>query len=98
MSAQGSPAVTRVTARKLLLLAAGGAFLFATVGMVLKPKASPRQPVATAPAPIPVTAQKVTTRDLKIERTEIVTGMPLNTVDVKAGIDVYTQRVAFRCG
>src|SRR5258706_10543464 len=65
VSAQGSPAVTRVTARKLLLLAAGGAFLFATVGMVLKPKASPRQPVATAPAPIPVTAQKVTNRDRK---------------------------------
>ena len=98
MSAQGSPAVTRVTARKLLLLAAGGAFLFATVGMVLKPKASPRQPVATAPAPIPVTAQKVTTRDLQIERTGLGTVMPLNTVDVKARVDGYLQRIAFTDG
>ncbi len=98
MSAQGSPAVTRVTARKLLLLAAGGAFLFASVGMVLKPKDSPRQPVATTPAPIPVTAQKVTTRDLQIERTGLGTVMPLNTVDVKARVDGYLQRIAFSDG
>src|SRR5260370_8730493 len=66
--------------------------------MVLKPKASPRQPVAAAPAPIPVTTQKVTTRDLQIERTGLGTVMPLNTVDVKARVDGYLQRIAFSDG
>src|SRR5258708_19030425 len=98
MSAQGSPVVTRATARKLLLVAAGGAFLFATVGMVLKPKASPRQPVAIAPALIPVTTQKVMTRDLQIERTGLGTVMHLKIVDAKARVDGYLQRIAFTDG
>src|SRR5258708_8464049 len=66
--------------------------------MVLKPKASPGQPVAIAPAPIPVSTQKVTTRDLQIERTGLGTVMPLNPVDVKARVDGYLQRIAFTDG
>src|SRR5258708_8667861 len=66
--------------------------------MVLKPKASPRQPVAPAPPPIPLPAQKVTTRDLQIERTGLGTVMPLNSVDVKARVDGYLQRIAFTDG
>jgi hypothetical protein len=62
MSTQQSPAVTRMTARKVLVLAVGGALLFAGAGMALTSKSSPRQPVATVPAPIPVTTQKVTAR------------------------------------
>jgi multidrug efflux system membrane fusion protein len=84
----------RITARKLLLLAAGGAFLLASVGMVLKPNASIRQP-ATAPVLIPVTTQQVMTRDLQIERAGLGTVVPLNTVDVKARVDGYLQRIAF---
>jgi multidrug efflux system membrane fusion protein len=94
VSAPGSPPATRITARKLLLLAAGGAFLLASVGMVLKPNASTRQP-ATAPALIPVTTQQVMTRDLQIERAGLGTVMPLNTVDVKARVDGYLQNIAF---
>lgn len=97
MSAQGSPLVTRITPRKLLLLVAGGAFLLASVGMVLKPNASTRQP-ATAPALTPVTTQQVVTRDLQIERAGLGTVMPLNTVDVKARVDGYLQRIAFADG
>src|SRR5712671_5063421 len=63
-----------------------------------KPKASPGQPVAIAPAPVPVTTQKVMTRDLQIERTGLGTVMPLNTVDVKARVDGYLQRIAFTDG
>src|SRR6195256_45735 len=66
--------------------------------MALKPKASTQQPVATAPAPIPVTTQKVTTRDLQIERAGLGTVMPLNTVDVKARVDGYLQRIVFTDG
>jgi multidrug efflux pump subunit AcrA (membrane-fusion protein) len=95
VSAQGSPPVTRITARKLLLLAAGGAFLFASVGMALKTKASTQQPVANAPALIPVTTQKVIAQDLQIERAGLGTVVPLNTVDVKARVDGYLQRIAF---
>jgi multidrug efflux system membrane fusion protein len=84
----------RITARNLLLLAAGGAFLLASVGMVLKPNASTRQP-ATAPVLIPVTTQQVMTRDLQIERAGLGTVVPLNTVDVKARVDGYLQRIAF---
>jgi multidrug efflux system membrane fusion protein len=85
----------RITARKLLLLAAGGAFLLASVGMVLKPNASTQQPVANAPALIPVTTQKVVAQDLQIERAGLGTVVPLNTVDVKARVDGYLQRIAF---
>src|SRR5436190_20285226 len=98
MSARRSPVVTRMTARKLLMVAAGGVFLFAAAGMALKSKSSPRQPVATAPAAIPVTTQKVMTRDLQIERAGLGTVMPLNTVDVKARVDGYLQRIAFTDG
>src|ERR1700704_3562586 len=66
--------------------------------MALKPKASTQQPVATAPAPIPVTTQKVMTRDLQIERAGLGTVMPLNTVDVKARVDGYLQRIVFTDG
>src|SRR5258708_19519565 len=66
--------------------------------MVLNRKASPGQPVAIAPAPIPVTTQKVMTLDLQIERTGLGTVMPLNTVDVKARVDGYLQRIAFTDG
>jgi multidrug efflux system membrane fusion protein len=84
-------------AHKLLLLAGGVAFLLASVGMVLKPKAS-TQPVLTAPAPIPVTTQKVIARDLQIERAGLGTVMPLNSVDVKARVDGYLQRIGFADG
>jgi membrane fusion protein, multidrug efflux system len=87
-----------MTARKLLLLAAGGGLLFAVVGLTLKSKASTQQPVATAAAPIPVTTQKVMTRDLQIERAGVGTVMPLNTVDVKARVDGYLQRIVFTDG
>src|SRR6267378_2752246 len=87
-----------MTTRKLLLLAAGGALLFASVGMVLKTKASTQQPVANAPALIPVTTQKVITQDLQIERAGLGTVMPLNTVDVKARVDGYLQHIAFTDG
>src|SRR5258705_10943639 len=45
-----------------------------------------------------LTAQKVTIRDLQIERTGLGTVMPLNTVDVKARVDGYLQRIAFTDG
>jgi membrane fusion protein, multidrug efflux system len=98
VSAQGSSPVTRITARKLLLLAAGGAFLLASVGMVLKPNALTRQPAATTPVLIPVTTRPVVTRDLQIERAGLGTVTPLNTVDVKARVDGYLQRIAFADG
>ena len=98
MNTHGSHTATRMTARKMLVLAAGGVLLFAGAGMALRSQSSPRQPVATAPAPIPVTTQKVMTRDLPIERAGLGTVTPLNTVDVKARVDGYLQRIAFTDG
>ncbi|MEA2975391.1 MAG: rane fusion protein multidrug efflux system, partial [Alphaproteobacteria bacterium] len=92
-----TPAARRVTGRKLLLLGLGGIVLFATGGMLLS-KASPGKPAATAPAPIPVTTQKAASRDLPIERAGLGTVMPINTVDVKARVDGYLQRIAFTDG
>ena len=66
--------------------------------MVLTSKSSSRQPVAATPPPIPVTTQKVMTRDLPIERAGLGTVTPLNTVDVKARVDGYLQRIAFTDG
>ena len=98
MNTQGSHTATRMTARKMLVLFAGGILLFAGAGMALTSKSSPRQPVATAPAPIPVSTQKVMTRDLPIERAGLGTVTPLNTVDVKARVDGYLERIAFTDG
>ena len=98
MNTQGSQAARRITARKLLLLTAAAALLSAGAGMVLTSKSSSRQPVAATPPPIPVTTQKVMTRDLPIERAGLGTVTPLNTVDVKARVDGYLQRIAFTDG
>ena len=98
MNTQGSQAARRITARKLLLLTATAALLSAGAGMVLTSKSSSRQPVAATPPPIPVTTQKVMTRDLPIERAGLGTVPPLNTVDVKARVDGYLQRIAFTDG
>jgi multidrug efflux system membrane fusion protein len=97
MNASGSSAGPRMTARKLLLLAAGGAVLLASVGTVLKPKAA-TQHAAAIPVPIPVTIQRVATRDLQIESAGLGTVMPLNTVDVKARVDGYLQSINFADG
>jgi membrane fusion protein, multidrug efflux system len=98
VNTQGSQAARRITARKLLLLTAAAALLSAGAGMVLTSKSSSRQPVAATPPPIPVTTQKVMTRDLPIERAGLGTVTPLNTVDVKARVDGYLQRIAFTDG
>jgi multidrug efflux system membrane fusion protein len=94
-----TPAAKRVTGRKLLLLGIGGIVLLASAGMLLS-KASPGKPAATAtaPAPIPVTTQKAVSQNLPIERAGLGTVMPINTVDVKARVDGYLQRIAFTDG
>jgi multidrug efflux system membrane fusion protein len=91
-----SPAAKRMIARKLLLLGTGGIFLLASAGILWKSTASPGKPIA--PAPIPVTTQKATSQNLPIERAGLGTVMPINTVDVKARVDGYLQRIAFNDG